>query len=196
MVKELKVYFHVRKSHFNKLTVEELRKVVKRFGVKTRMRKQEMIDFLIESGQRTIVLMSKDLTLERMYQLKEMSGWKKDYGKDFGMGFVTLHYHIEDFEKEFPYIELIPFDYTHKECEILQEMVMNGEIDVDYWKRHEDESVEVFDKVNTEFQRYSFYYDYSRYEDVDNFDDLMIPTKTCKYQIGYLKERQMLGMVM
>lgn len=192
-VKELRVYFHVRKSHFNKLNVEELKNVVRNvFGVKTRMKKQEMIDFLTnEYGVDEITISGKDLTLERMYQLKEMSGWLKDYGKDDGFGHITLHHYIEDFNEVFPFTCFIPGGMTHKQFEIYNEMGMRGEI---------DESVEddKFDRVDKEFQKYNLYYDFlpEPYYDIDNWNDLMIPTKTCNYQIGYLKERQLMGMVM
>lgn len=205
-VNELRVFFHVKKSHFNKLKVEELKNVVRNvFGVKTRMKKQEMIDFLTnECGVNEITISGKDLTLERMYQLKEISSGLRDYGKDYEMGFVSLHHYIEYSSRVFPNTSFIPGDFTHKEYEIYNELIMSGEIkEEDYFDFDGGKREEMFDKVEAEFQKYNFYSnpsllysDYWKYADIDNWDDLMIPTKTKKYQIGYLREREMLGMVM
>ena len=202
MTSELKIYFHVKKSHFNKLTVEELRNVLrKQCGVKTRMRKQEMIDFLINEGVNEICLMSKDLTLPRMYQLKEMSGRHKDYGMDYGFGFVSLIHYIEDFDKEYPFASLLSFlNMTHKECEILNEMGMRGEIDNEIWERNDKEASkareEIFDKLDTEFQKYNLYSEHFSYVDIGNWNNLLIPTKNCRYQIGDLKRKQLMEMIM
>lgn len=169
-----KLNFHIDKSMLNILRLEEIRRILKGLegvNINPKLTKKEFIGlFQNMEGFFGISLMGKDLTVKRIGELIKISSPFKDYIKDFGLGYTSTEYFIEE---KCPCTAIIPpAGMTHRELGILNGI--SSKMDI---YDNEGNLIEgVYDMVQEEFNKYSYYSDFDKFCDVD-FRNLLVTTK-------------------
>lgn len=137
-----RIYFNFYKSDFDKLTVKELREILKSLGVSNvhKLNKKDMMEVLTDEKEITSVSISSiDLTPKRIYELRTLAG-ENPNKMDIKENGDLVFYIGNDLKFE-NYGGL----FLHKDCEILDEL---GYDKSDIWNIPDTEIQDMFKKID------------------------------------------------